>query len=201
MVQIYSWILLFCLFLWACISPAPGQTIFKINQYNITYDGTFMPVFTLFANQQLNEKIGFASYFYVNGTKNSSWGEGLAGPMWTPVRPLTLGFLGGFQSNEEKLWRVSPIILYNSRKISGFGAFEYGGKRHRWDLMCFYSAPPFRYGAELIRFYKMFAAGPRVEFSFLKTQPITIFYSGLWNWKDEKYASMFGIFTTFGPKR
>jgi hypothetical protein len=46
----------------------------------------------------------------------------------------------------------------------------------------------------------MYAAGPRVEFSFIKKQPVTIFYSALWDWKGSKLASMFGIYSTFGNR-
>jgi hypothetical protein len=46
----------------------------------------------------------------------------------------------------------------------------------------------------------MYAAGPRMEFSFIKKQPITVFYSGLWGLADGKYTSMFGIYSLFGSK-
>jgi hypothetical protein len=189
------WILLFA----ALSVPAQGQTVFKINQYNIIYNGDFMPVATLYTNYSFNSKIGFTSYFYINGYNKNSWGEGLAGPNWTPAKGVSLAFLAGFQSNEESLLRVSPVFFVAKNRFSAFGAFEYGGERHRWDLMAFHSLDQFKIGGELIRFYQMYAAGPRVEYSFLKKQPLTIFYSGLWDWKGEKYASMFGIYTSFGP--
>jgi hypothetical protein len=189
-----------CILLFAALSvPVQGQTMFKINQYNIIYDGDFMPVATLYTNYSFNSKIGFTSYFYINGYNKNSWGEGLAGPNWTPVKGVSLAFLAGFQSNEKSLLRVSPLFFVAKNRFSAFGAFEYGGKRHRWDLMAFHSLDQFKIGGELIRFYQMYAAGPRVEYSFLKKQPLTIFYSGLWDWKGEKYASMFGIYTSFGP--
>lgn len=187
------WILLIGL---SCLT-VQGQTVFKVNEYNILYNGDYMPVFTLYSNYSFNPKLGFAAYFYVNGYKKNSWGEGLAGPVWTPVKGVSLAFLAGFQSNEKSLWRVSPIFFIAKNKFSAFGGFEYGGERHRWDVMSFYTLNKFRLGGELIRFYKMYAAGPRIEFSFLKKQPVTIFYSGLWDWGNEKYASMFGIYTTF----
>ncbi len=183
-----------------CI-PGKCQTIFKINEYNILYNGDYMPVFTLFSNYSFNEKIGIAAYFYVNGYKKNSWGEGLAGPVWTPAKGVSLAFLAGFQSNEKSLLRVSPVFIISKGKFSAFGGFEYGGQRHRWDTMGFYSTGPFKLGGELIRFYKMYAAGPRIEFSFLKKQPVTVFYSGLWDWGNEKYASMFGIYTTFATMK
>ncbi|MGV8095478.1 MAG: hypothetical protein AB2L24_26795 [Mangrovibacterium sp.] len=188
------WILLFA----ALSVPAQGQTVFKINQYNIIYNGDFMPVATLYTNYSFNSKIGFTSYFYINGYNKNSWGEGLAGPNWTPAKGVSLAFLAGFQSNEKSLLRVSPVFFVAKNRFSAFGAFEYGGERHRWDLMAFHSLDQFKIGGELIRFYQMYAAGPRVEYSFLKKQPLTIFYSGLWDWKGEKYASMFGIYTSFG---
>ncbi len=177
------------------------QTVFKINEYNVLYNGDYMPVFTLFSSYSFNEKIGFASYFYVNGYKKNSWGEGLAGPVWTPIKGVSLAFLAGLQSNEKSLFRISPVFFISKGKFSAFGGFEYGGERHRWDTMGFYSAGPFKLGGELIRFYKMYAAGPRVEFSFLRKQPVTLFYSGLWDWGNEKYASMFGIYTTFASAK
>ncbi len=190
-------LLFFSLLSMAC----SGQTIFKINQYNIIYKGDLMPVITLFTNYQFNQKLSFTSYFYVTAYPKNSWGEGLFGLTYTPVKWLSLGFLGGFQSNETELWRVSPIILMNYKKFSFFGAFEFGGKRYRWDAMGFYSVKSFKFGGEFIRYYKMYAAGPRVEFSFLKKQPITLFYSGLWDWTYGNYASMFGIYTAFGNFR
>jgi len=185
----------------ALSKPVDGQTIFKINQYNVIYDGDIMPVGTLYTNYAFNSKIGFSSYFYINGYKKNSWGEGLAGPNWTPAKGVSLAFLAGFQSNEKSLLRVSPVFFVARNRFSAFGAFEYGGKRHRWDIMAFHSMDQFKLGGELIRFYQMYAAGPRAEFSFLKKQPVTIFYSGLWDWKGEKYASMFGIYTSFGPDK
>lgn len=187
------------LFLLAVL-PAAGQTLFKINQYNIIYNQSWMPVFTLYSGHSFNEKLGFSAYFYVNGAKGSSWGEGLAGPTWTPVKGLSLSLLAGFQSNEDQLFRFSPLINVSHGKYSGFASFEIGGKRHRWDVMAFYQVKPFKFGGELIRFYQMYAAGPRIEFSFLKNQPLTIFYSGLWDWGNQKFASMFGLYTTFIPK-
>lgn len=193
--------LLFTILFLAALVPATGQTLFKVNQYNIIYNQAWMPVFTLYAGHSFNEQLGFSAYFYVNGAKGSSWGEGLAGPTWTPLKGLSLSLLAGFQSNEDQLFRISPLVTIHRGKFSGFAGFEMGGKRHRWDLMAFYQAKPFKVGAELIRFYQMYAAGPRVEFSFLKNQPITVFYSGLWDWDNQKFASMFGIYTTFLPKK
>jgi hypothetical protein len=178
--------------------PAGAQTFFKVNQYNVILDGSWMPIFTLYSSYAFNEKLGFSSYFYVNGSENGSWGEGLAGPTWTPAKGVTLAFLAGIQSNEESMLRVSPVFIVSKEKFSAFSSIEYGGKRHRWDLMAFYVARPFKVGGELIRYFKMFAAGPRVEYSFLKKQPLTVFYSGLWDWEGERYASMFGMYTTFG---
>lgn len=175
-----------------------GQAIFKINQYNIIYSGDLMPVITLFTNYPFNKNLSITSYFYVNAYVKNSWGEGLAGLTFTPVKGISLGFLGGFQSNETELWRVSPIILLSKNRFSFFGAFEFGGKRYRWDAMGFYTWKALNLGAEFIRYYQMYAAGPRIEFSFLKKQPITIFYSGLWDWTFGKYASMFGIYSSFG---
>jgi len=183
------------------VSTLSSQTIFKINQYNIYYNKGFMPIVTLFTNHQFNEKLSFTSYFYVNAFQKNSWGEGLAGVTYTPVKGVSLGLLGGFQSNEETIWRVSPIILLSKNQWSFFGAFEFGGKRYRWDTMGFYSVKSFKFGAEFIRYYLMYAAGPRVEFSFIKKQPVTIFYSGLWDWTYSRYASMFGIYSNFGANK
>lgn len=176
---------------------ASGQTVFKINQYNILYGSTFMPVFTLYSGHSFNDQWGFSAYFYVNGTKGSSWGEGLAGPSWKPAKGLTLSLLAGFQTNEDQLFRFSPLIIYNNRQFSSFASFEVGGKRHRWDVMAFWLKDSWKVGAELIRFYQLYAAGPRVEFSFLKNQPLTVFLSGLWDWKNSKPAWMFGLYTSF----
>lgn len=189
------------LYLCLLVTTVSGQTVFKINQYNIIYTGNLMPVVTLFTNYQFSEKLSFTSYFYVNAYKKSSWGEGLFGLTYTPVRGVSLGFMGGFQSNETEIWRVSPIIMLSYKKLSFFGAFEFGGKRYRWDAMGFYSVKSFKFGGEFIRYYQMYSAGPRVEFSFLKKQPITVFYSALWDWTYGNYSSMFGIYTTFGSFR
>lgn len=178
-----------------------GQTIFKLNEYNIIDDGRVIPVMTLFSAQTFSEKWGMSAYFYLNGAKGSSWGEGLAGPTWMPVKGLSLGFLAGFQSNEDQLWRVSPIINYSSQKFSGFAAFEYGGKRHRWDVMAFYLIRNFKFGGEFIRFYEMYAAGPRIEFSFCKKQPITVFYSQLWDMTHDRPSAMIGIYASFSQKK
>jgi hypothetical protein len=191
--------LLGCLmFVFLCFGPVGGQSIFKINQYNTYYNNDLMPVITLFTNHQFNEKLSFTSYFYINAYQKNSWGEGLVGVTYTPVKGISVGFLGGFQSNETEIWRISPIIMISKKQFSLSGAFEFGGKRFRWDAMGFYSLKAFKFGAEFIRYYSMYAAGPRVEFSFLKKQPITIFYSGLWDWTYGRFASMFGIYSTFG---
>ena len=185
------------------LTPVIGQTMFKINQYNIYYNKTFMPVGTLFANHQFNSKWSIASYFYVNATRwkeqatDPSWGEGLAGFTYSPVPGVALGVLAGLQSNEEQIFRFSPIVLVNKNRFSFFGAFEFGGQRTRWDAMGFYVTKSFKFGAELIRYYKMYAAGPRLEFSFIKKQPVTVFYSALWDWEGSKLASMFGIYSSF----
>lgn len=175
-----------------------AQAVFRVNQYNVLYDGSIMPVFTLSGNYPLSSALSFTSYFYINGAKGSSWGEGLAGPTWTPARGVALSFLAGIQTNEESLFRVSPVFNLAKGRFSSFGGFEYGGKRHRWDTMLFYHAGQFKLGGEFIRYYQMFAAGPRFEFTFLKKQPLTVYYSGLWDWQGEKYASMFGIYSSFG---
>jgi len=193
--------LLFSLLLLVSGWSIQAQTVFKLNQYNIIHNNRFMPVFTFFGGHNFNDKVGIAGYFYVNGLKGSSWGEGLAGPTWSPVKGLTLGLLAGIQSNEDQLFRVSPIVVYNRKQFSGFASFEYGGLRHRWDVMAFYVKNDWKFGGEYIRFYKMFAAGPRVEFTFLKKQPITVFYSGLWDWTNGLYASMFGIYSSFADFR
>ncbi len=189
--------LLFIL-LFACMVSLHGQTIFRINHYNVYYDKSLMPVATLFTNHSFGEKVAFSAYFYINGSKSNSWGEALAGPTWTPVEGLSLSFLAGIQTNEEALFRFSPVFNVRRNKLMAFGAFEYGGERHRWDVMAFYLADPFKFGAELIRYYDMYAAGPRLEFTFFEKQPLTVFYSGLWDWGNKKYASMFGINTGFG---
>jgi hypothetical protein len=178
-----------------------SQTIFKLNQYNIVYDGKFMPIFTHYSGQSFSKNWGISAYFYVNATQGSSWGEGLVGPTYTPVKGLSFSFLAGFQTNEEQIFRISPIINYSGKKASGFAAFEYGGERHRWDIMAFYHVNKFKFGAEMIRFYQMYAAGPRVEYSFFKKQPFTVFYSGMWDWVNGKPVSMFGIYSTFGLKK
>jgi hypothetical protein len=122
----------------------------------------------------------------------------LIGVTYTPWKGISVGLLGGLQSNETEMWRISPIILLNNDRFMFFGSFEFGGKRYRWDCMGFFKLKPFMLGAELIRYYQMYAAGPRIEFTFLKKQPITIFHSSLWDWVNGKYAAMFGIYTTFG---
>ncbi len=189
------------LVLFSCLFhvPAPGQTIFKFNQYDIIYSGDFMPVVTLYASYQINKTFGVASYFYVNAYPKNSWGEGLIGPLVTPVKGITIGFLGGYQSNETELWRISPLLILSFNPWSFYGAFEFGGKRYRWDCMGFYSVKNFKFGGEFIRFYQMYTAGPRIEFTFFKKQPITVFYTALWDWTYGKYSSMFGIYTVFGP--
>jgi hypothetical protein len=179
-------------------SSVGGQSVFKINEYNIYYNDGLMPIITLFTNHQFSEKLSITSYFYVNAYPKNSWGEGLVGVTYTPVKGVSVGFLAGFQSNETEIWRVSPIIMLSKNRFSFSGAFEFGGKRYRWDAMGFYSVKSFKFGAEFIRYYSMYAAGPRVEFSFIKKQPVTVFYSGMWDWTYGRYASMFGIYSTFG---
>lgn len=193
--------MLLILFIVSLSMVSKSQTIFKLNQYNIVDDGRFIPVFTLYSGQSFNEKWGVSTYFYINGAKESSWGQGLAGATFTPVKGLSLSFLAGFQTNEDQLWRISPLINYAGKRISGFAAFEYGGKRHRWDIMAFYNVKKFKFGAEMIRFYQMYAFGPRIEFSVFNKQPITFFYTGLWDITHRRPSSMFGVFSTFGTKR
>lgn len=175
-----------------------GQTIFKINQYNTWYNNELMPVLTLFANHQFSKKLSFTSYFYLNAYPKNSWGEGLAGLTYTPVKGVSVGFIGGLQSNETEMWRVSPIIMLAKNQFSFFGAFEFGGRRFRWDAMGFYSFKTFKFGAEFIRYYQMYAAGPRLECSFIKKQPVTLFVTGLWDWTYGRPGLMFGIYSTFG---
>jgi len=175
-----------------------GQTLFKINQYDVLYNGNLMPIVTLFTNYQVSEHIGITSYFYVTAYPQNSWGEGLVGVSYTIVKGITIGFLGGYQSNETELWRVSPIIGLYKKPFSFFGAFEFGGKRYRWDAMGFYELRRWKFGGEFIRYYQMYAAGPRVEFSFLKNNILTVFHSSLWDWVYGRYAAMFGIYATFG---
>ncbi|MCX6225508.1 MAG: hypothetical protein NTV01_12295 [Bacteroidia bacterium] len=182
-------------------SSVSGQSIFKINQYNVYYNKGFMPIATLFANHQFTDKLSITSYFYVNAYQKNSWGEGLVGLTYTPVPGISIGCLGGLQSNDPVVWRISPIVILSKNQFSFFGAFESGGKRYRWDAMGLYSVKAFKFGAELIRYYQMYAAGPRIEFSFIKKQPITIFYSGLWDWVNSRYASMFGIYSSFGANK
>lgn len=190
-----------CLLITGLVAPTNGQTQFKINQYNVYYNKALMPVITLFTNHKITETISATSYFYINAMPETGWGEGLAGLTWTPVRGVSVGLLGGLQSNEAQVFRLSPIVLLNRDRFSFFGAFEFGGDRYRWDAMGFYSVGPLKIGAELIRYYKMYAAGPRAEITFWKAQPITVFYSALWDWAGSELASMFGIYTAFGTPR
>ncbi len=185
---------------WIWFAPA-GQTVFKINQYNVAYRGDVMPVFTMFTNARISKTLSITGYFYINAYPKGSWGEGLAGLSYTPASWVTIGFLGGFQTNEPRIWRISPILLLNYKKWSFFGGFEFGGARYRWDAMGFYQIGAFRLGGEFIRYYKMYAAGPRAEFTFCKKQPVTLFYSFLWDWTYGHPAHMFGIYTTFGGLR
>lgn len=180
------------------ISSVGGQSIFKINQYNTYYNNDLMPVVTLFTNHQFSDKLSVTGYFYINAYPKNSWGEGLAGISYSPVKGIIIGFLGGFQTNETEIWRISPIIMVNKNHFSFSGAFEFGGKRYRWDAMAFYALKSFKFGGEFIRYYQMYAAGPRIEFTFLKKQPVTLFFTGLWDWTYGRYAPMFGIFSTFG---
>ena len=104
------------------IQMAGAQAIFKINQYNIIYNKVFMPVGTLFTNYPFGRHISIASYFYVNAwPRAGSWGEGLAGPVWTPVMGISVGLLAGFQSNEDHIFRFSPIALVNRDRFSFLG--------------------------------------------------------------------------------
>lgn len=181
--------------------PSQAQTQFKLNQYNVYYKDALMPIFTLFTSHKVTDKVGVAGYFYVNALRETGWGEGLAGLTYTPVPGITLALLGGLQSNEDQVFRYSPMLLVNRNRFSFFGALEFGGARYRWDAMGFYSFGPLKVGAELIRYYKMYAAGPRAELTFFKKQPVTIFYSALWDWAGSELASMFGIYTAFGATR
>ena len=70
----------------------------------------------------------------------------------------------------------------------------------RWDAIALYKVGNFKVGAELIRYFKMYATGPRVEVSFIKKQPVSLFYSGMWDFVYGNPASMVGIHTTFGGK-
>lgn len=190
--------LLIIMVYWWIASPVQSQAIFKINQYNIVNGNDWMPVATLFTNYQFNDHWSATGYFYVNANPKGSWGEGLAGATYTPVKGISVGFLGGFQSNEIELWRISPIVMLNKGAFSFSGAFEFGGRRTRWDCMGFYTTGNLKLGGELIRYYDMYAAGPRAEFSFIRKQPVTLFYSGLISWTHHKYYHMFGIFSAFG---
>lgn len=175
-----------------------GQTLFKINQYNIIDKGNLFPILTLYTNHQFNEHLAATAYFYINAYAKGSWGEGLGGITYTPVKGVSVGFLAGFQTNETEWWRISPLLILGNDHWSFFGAFEFGGKRYRWDAMGFYLWKNFKFGAELIRYYQMYASGPRVEVSFFKKQPVTLFYTALFDLKDGHYSSMFGIYTSFG---
>jgi hypothetical protein len=175
-----------------------GQTLFKINQYNIIDKGNLFPILTLYTNHQFNDHLAATAYFYINGYEKGSWGEGLGGVTYTPVKGVSVGFLVGFQTNETELWRISPLLILGNEHWSFFGAFEFGGRRYRWDAMGFYLWKKFKFGAELIRYYQMYAAGPRIEVSFFKNPPVTLFYTALFDLKDGHYSSMFGIYTSFG---
>ncbi len=190
-------LLLSLIAVWIFLAPAGAQTMFKVNQYNIYYNQGFMPVLTLFTNHQISPKFSATSYCYVNAYAKNSWGEVLAGGLYTPVPGVSVGVVAGFQSNEAQMFRISPLILLNKNRFSFFGAFEFGGDRVRWDCMAFYNVKSLKLGGELIRYYKMYAAGPRAELTFFKKQPVTVFYSALWDWKGSKLASMFGIYTSF----
>lgn len=177
---------------------ASGQIMFKVNQYDILYKGDLSPILTLYSNYKFNNKFGIMSYFYVNGSSASGWGQGMVGPTYTPVTGVTLAFIAGYQSNGDAWWRVSPVIMLANKKWSFFGSFEYGGTRVRWDCMGFYYFRSFKFGAELIRYYKLYAAGPRIEFSFLKRKTLTIWNAELWEWTNGNFMHVFGLYATFG---
>jgi len=182
------------------ISNLIAQTSFRINHYYTIYDGAYSPVLSISAQNQLSSRWAFSSYYYVNASRKNSWGQGLLGATYTPVKGLGLGFLAGFQSNETEMWRISPVVTANYDWFSFFGAFEFGGKRQRWDVIALCKTGPFKIGAEMIKYYKMYATGPRVEFSFLKKQPVSLFYTALWDVTNDKYTSMVGLHSTFGRK-
>lgn len=175
-----------------------GKTqMFKINQYNIFYDKEFYPIGTLFTNFQFNEKLGFTNYFYVNAHRETGWGEALFGLTYSPVKILKIGLIGGFQTNEHEIWRVAPIIFFGKGPITFSGVFEFGGERYRWDAMMFYNLKHFRFGWEGIRYYKMYAIGPRLEIQFTQNPSLNIFYSALFDVTYGKFASMVGIYAVF----
>jgi hypothetical protein len=175
-----------------------AQTSFKFNQYNIFYDGALQPIATLFTNQQISEKFGFNSYFYINAYEKNSWGEGLLGFSYAINKFVKIGFLGGFQTNETEIWRIAPIVFMQKNKFSFSGVFEFGGKRYRWDTMAFYHLKKFKLGVEGIKYYKMIALGPRFEYTLYSKYRINFFYSGLFDVTYGKYASMIGIYAIFG---
>jgi len=194
-------ILLICVVLLLSVHSLMAQATFKFNQYNVLYKGDWMPVVTLFTNYDYGNHWSFTNYFYVNAQQKTGWGEGLVGPTYSPTKWLNVSLLGGVQSNEKSLLRGGPVIFARGKNTSFFCALEFGGKRYRWDIMAFYTWPRVKLGAELIRSYQMYATGPRCEYTFLKGQPLTAFYTALWDFTYGNYASMFGIYTSFPPKR
>lgn len=193
--------LLLCTFVCLLFLNSHSQAVFKVNQYNVIYKGATMPVMTLFTNYDFGNRWSFTNYFYVNCQEKTGWGEGLIGPTYSITKWLNLSLLGGMQSNHKNLFRAGPVITANKYNLSLFSALEFSGDRYRWDIMAFYVWPKIKLGGELIRSYKMYAAGPRFEFTFCKKQPFTAFYSALWDYTYGNYASMFGIYTGFPPKK
>ncbi len=182
------------------VSNLHAQTTFKLNHYYTIYNQVYTPVMSLSAQQSLNSRWALTSYFYVNASSKSSWGQGLVGPTFYPVKGLGIGFLGGFQSNEKEIWRISPLVTANYDWFNLFGAFEFGGERQRWDVIALCKTGPFRVGAEMIKYFKMYATGPRVELVLFKKQPVHFFYSAMWDVTNDKYTGMFGLHSTFGRK-
>lgn len=187
-------------FILLTICTLSAQTTFRLNHYYTVYNSIYTPVMSLSTQQSFSPRWALTSYFYVNASAKSSWGQGLVGPTYYPVKGLGLGFLGGFQSNEKEIWRISPVVTANYAWFNFFGAFEFGGARQRWDVIALCKTGPFRIGAEMIKYFKMYATGPRVELVLFKKQPVHLFYTAMWDVTNDKYTSMFGLHSSFGRK-
>jgi hypothetical protein len=173
-----------------------AQTTFMIHQFNLIYQGYFKPRLSIKADHWFTDRLAFNSYLYAT----PHWGEGDIGMGYQITDWAYVGLMVGIQNEGDSLWRIMPNFFLKKGNFSLLGLFGHGIKTEsdRFALQFFYNFPRYKMGIEGIKEFKIWALGPRFDYTLVKSPSVHIWAAPYYDFTYDKYAAMFGIYSIFG---
>ncbi len=175
-----------------------SQTAMKVHNYYVYYDKMFAnPTLTLSTMTPINDNFYFSTYALVR----YSWAEYVVGFDAAVNDWMILGLKAGVQTETNGTMGRYQVVMYvKKNKLNGFGGYEWGGDRTRSQVMLGYRIKAFNPGIMEAHNGDLVAIGPMLEYFFPNT-PFAIYGSAMTSLKDGKFASQFGIYMKFLPKK